>query len=229
MRLYSAWVKEIQLERQDWRSAWIACPPGAVPAPGQYIQAVDPTAWEAPLGFPLFPVDYGEGGFLAAAPVPSEWHPGTALRLRGPLGKGFQLPQTARRVALGGLGDGLERLLPLVHAAEEQGADVALFTDLAIPRLPPSVEVHPLSALPEASGWADWLAMDLPLEGLPDLRTHLGKFPRGISPCPAQVLIQTAMPCCGIGACAACALPHRRGLKLVCKDGPVFDLDQVAW
>ena len=133
------------------------------------------------------------------------------------------------RVALGIFGDELGRLLPVVDAAGKGQADVALFTDLPLPRLPASVEVRPLASLPEAPGWADWLALDLPLEALAGLRACLGLAPRMRLACAAQALIHTAMPCSGIGTCGACAVPHRQGWKLACKDGPVFDLDQLEW
>lgn len=34
---------------------------------------------------------------------------------------------------------------------------------------------------------------------------------------------------CGVGACLGCAIPTKRGYKRVCKDGPVFDLEEIAW
>jgi NAD(P)H-flavin reductase len=38
-----------------------------------------------------------------------------------------------------------------------------------------------------------------------------------------------AMPCSGLADCGVCAVPARRGYKLACKDGPVFDLDELDW
>lgn len=34
---------------------------------------------------------------------------------------------------------------------------------------------------------------------------------------------------CGVGACLGCAIETRSGYKLVCEDGPVFDLNEVVW
>jgi len=34
---------------------------------------------------------------------------------------------------------------------------------------------------------------------------------------------------CGVGACLGCAVKTRTGYKLVCKDGPVFDVKEVIW
>jgi dihydroorotate dehydrogenase electron transfer subunit len=39
----------------------------------------------------------------------------------------------------------------------------------------------------------------------------------------AQALVVPPMPC-GVGACQGCAVEVARGTKLVCIDGPVFDL-----
>ena len=34
---------------------------------------------------------------------------------------------------------------------------------------------------------------------------------------------------CGIGACYGCTINTKRGLKRVCQDGPVFELDDILW
>jgi dihydroorotate dehydrogenase electron transfer subunit len=34
---------------------------------------------------------------------------------------------------------------------------------------------------------------------------------------------------CGVGACRGCAIKTKAGYKLICKDGPVFDLQQIKW
>jgi hypothetical protein len=35
------------------------------------------------------------------------------------------------------------------------------------------------------------------------------------------------MPCAGLADCGVCAVELRRGWKLACKDGPVFDLRDI--
>lgn len=35
--------------------------------------------------------------------------------------------------------------------------------------------------------------------------------------------------CCGFGACLGCAVKTKYGYKLVCKDGPVFDAEEIIW
>jgi dihydroorotate dehydrogenase electron transfer subunit len=34
---------------------------------------------------------------------------------------------------------------------------------------------------------------------------------------------------CGFGACYGCTINTRKGLKQVCRDGPVFELDNILW
>jgi dihydroorotate dehydrogenase electron transfer subunit len=43
---------------------------------------------------------------------------------------------------------------------------------------------------------------------------------------PVQVLLEEGMGC-GTGICYGCAIETKRGMKLVCKDGPMVDLRQV--
>jgi len=43
-----------------------------------------------------------------------------------------------------------------------------------------------------------------------------------------QVSLEVRMGC-GIGACYGCTINTRKGLKQVCRDGPVFELDDILW
>ncbi|MCK4851872.1 MAG: dihydroorotate dehydrogenase electron transfer subunit [Candidatus Omnitrophica bacterium] len=45
---------------------------------------------------------------------------------------------------------------------------------------------------------------------------------------PAQVAYDEYMAC-GIGACRGCAVETVQGIKLACKDGPVFAADMIKW
>lgn len=225
MRVYEAQVSEIIWQPQAGRSARIACPTAAVPTPGRYVLAWSPEDVDAPLAAPLFTALTLPDGFIAASPIPLAWEPGTTLTLRGPLGRGFEPPSGLRRLALAALGPSLACLGPLMETALEQGGEVALFTDAPLPALPPAVEANPLAALPDALTWADFLALEIPLERLDGLPAHLGLDPAARDlPCLAQALVLTAMPCAGIGACGACSLETRHGWKLACEDGPVFPM-----
>lgn len=204
-------------------AARILCPPQLVPAPGQYLLAHDGS--DAPLAVSVFPAGPAVDGFLAAPSLPRAWTPGTPLHLRGPLGRGFSLPSTARRVALLAWNDLPARLLALLPQAFEQGAAVTLVCATTPRDLPPEVEVQPVQALEEALAWADFLAVDVGRESLPGLRERLGKQAQPAA--QIQVLVHTGMPCGALAECGVCAVRMRNGWKMACKDGPVFDWSEL--
>ena len=43
-----------------------------------------------------------------------------------------------------------------------------------------------------------------------------------------QVSLEVRMGC-GIGACYGCTINTKKGLRQVCRDGPVFELDDILW
>jgi dihydroorotate dehydrogenase electron transfer subunit len=149
--------------------------------------------------------------------------------LRGPLGHGFTPPAHLRHLLLAAAGDTTLRLTPLIAAAQSGNTDIVLCTDLPTAAISSSIEIYPLHSLPEILPWADYLALDVPSDTLPHLRTCLGLAPQTILPCPAQALLLTPMPCGALADCGACAIPTRQGYQLACKDGPVFDLRELMW
>ena len=226
-----------QIYLDERRAARIACPAGLVPAPGQYLLASAKSNPEASLAQPVYSTGSCPGGFYAAAPLPASsiWLPGTELNLRGPLGHGFNLPVSARKVALAALDGNSARLLALLEPTLAQNASVVLLCDQPPANLPTALEILPISALPETTGWADYLACQVRREGLPELlslltpeRNQSYAQSKSIPPRSgsAQALVETPVPCGGLAECGVCAVNLRpgRGFLLACKDGPVFDL-----
>lgn len=228
MRTYRGRVVETLLEPDGRTALRIACPPGAVPLPGQFVTARSLADRHAALPVTLFLAETWDDGFVAAPPAPFGWGLGSVLALRGPQGHGFHLPPAARRLALASF-ESISRLAPLALMAHERKMEVALFTDAPLPMLPAAVEAYPLAALPDVLHWADLLALDLPLPRLKGLRETLSLRPSDHLPCPTQVLLLTLMPCAGMAECGACAVPTRNGTLLACLDGPVFDLNLLNW
>jgi NAD(P)H-flavin reductase len=208
-------------------AARLVCLPKRVPAPGQYllIHAFDDSDFA--LATPVFNVGATSDGFLAAAPLPADWHPGTRLSLRGPLGRGFDLPISASRVALAALGGNPVRLLPLLDLALGRDMAVVLLCETQVEDLPSAVEVQPLSALPEVCVWADYLALDLPRSALSGLSNQLGLSGGEAGLPSAQALVDVPMPCGALADCGVCAVEVKRGWKLACKDGPVYELSEL--
>ena len=75
--------------------------------------------------------------------------------------------------------------------------------------------------------WADQICAALPADQLSALtsaiRTIKYRWERGF----ASALLEGPL-ICGVGACGACAVDLRRGTRLLCSDGPVFDLRDVT-
>jgi len=222
-------VIEMRLDLSGQLEALIACPEGITPQAGQYLLAVDPSDPTVALGTPVFLAKKTERGFWAAPPIPVTWRPGTDLHLAGPSGHGFSIPGNIQRLGLVALGETAARLMPLVWQFVSSQSSVTLFTDLPLPIAPSSLEVFPLVSLVEELNWPDIMVFDLPLNRLPELRSLLNLSQGQGLPCQAQVLVTTPMPCAGTAQCGVCAIPSRRGWKLTCADGPVFDLKQLKW
>lgn len=221
------WVREIRIDNHGQLAAWIRCDSGLLPEPGQYLLGRDPQDSEAALAAKLFPGQITDQGFLALD-FPRHVEPGTELELRGPLGRGFRLPNSVQRLALVAFAGGPDYLLPLAENALDRHTAVALFCDPPYPSLPSSIEISPLASLTEIWGWADFLVIELHLEALPNLRDLLGARTT-FSNLSGQVLLRTSMPCGGIAECGVCAVAQGRGWKYACRDGPVFDLHTLEF
>lgn len=212
-------IVEVYLEKNA--AARLSCPMGLVPGPGQYLLADIPTDTSGTLPVPIFQAGTIDGGFLAASPIPKAWTPGISLNLRGPLGNGFILPPGSRAVALAAFGETTQRLSALIEPAIAQGAAVTLLSEQPPQGLPNEVEIMPLGSLKDVTQWADYMALDMARE----MTRSLPEIFQSIMPsCETQVLVTTPMPCGGRGDCGVCAVPIKRGYKLICKDGPVLDL-----
>jgi dihydroorotate dehydrogenase electron transfer subunit len=223
-------ITDLYLEENGLMSGRITLPENLKPESGQYLLASSADAYEpAPLAL------FASGAWLedrlpVAPPLPPAWAVGSELSVRGPLGKGFQMPGSARRVALAAPAGPAHSLLPLLNLAVARGADVVLYTDEPIPQnLALAVEVSPLNQLAQAPTWADYLALELPADRLPQVDSLLGldQIPGGRCPCLAEVLVRTPMPCGGVAECGVCGVHSGGGWRLACKDGPVFALNSL--
>jgi dihydroorotate dehydrogenase electron transfer subunit len=85
--------------------------------------------------------------------------------------------------------------------------------------------VLPLSVSPLA--WADQVCVALPGDQLPALRDAIRaikyRWERGF----ASALLEGPIVC-GVGACGVCAVELRKRTRMLCSDGPVFDLRDVV-
>lgn len=223
MRRIPGYVAELQLLSNE-EQVFITCPPEFIPGPGQFMLAAEKGAIRAT---PLIPAGRLKHGFMAALPLRESWKPGTALTLFGPLGNGFYLPREVQRLAMIALGRTNSCLLPLMRDNNAAPSNITLFSDILPADLSPDVEVYPLQDFPESIGWADFFVVDMPLMSLGILDAMFSQPSLNISNLRGQVLVQSEMPCCGLGKCGVCAIKVKRSWKLTCEDGPVFELSGV--
>ncbi len=166
------------------------------------------------------------------------------IDILGPLGRGFSISPTTKRLLLvaGGIG-----LSPLVFAAAEavkNGLEVKLLLGAST-----KAQLYPKELLPadiavvvvtedgsagkkglitdhlgQFASWADQICACGPVGMYQAMDTQKKRW-RGKS---VQVSLEARMGC-GVGACFGCTINTRSGLKRVCRDGPVFELTDVLW
>jgi dihydroorotate dehydrogenase electron transfer subunit len=173
---------------------------------------------------------------------------GERLRVLGPLGNGFSVPETASSVALiaGGVGMPPLYFLARMLRRARPGCAMTLFYGgrgasdlLELPRW-------------EAQDVAVSLATDDGSAGHHGLVTaallaHLSRAPvdylAACGPLPMLRAVQRialatgirgelaleARMACGVGACLGCVCATIRGNRRVCVDGPIFALDEVSF
>ncbi len=210
-------------------------------APGRFVLA----ELDGYLRAPLFPAYLAAESFDVLIPPD---HPaatlqsGDGVNLISPLGRGFEVPATARRLLLVTDTAHLPILLPLAQS-RNQGFSVALLlsaptaADLyPIQMLPPELEIHlvtadgsaghpgsPLDPFPDLVRWADCVC----IAQEPAIYPAMAEIVREVRIRPGQHFAQALIvpaAVCGVGACQGCAVEVARGTKLACTDGPVFDL-----
>jgi hypothetical protein len=201
---------------------------------GQYLLVSADNGQDDPIPSALFIESVDGDEVSICSPSPEGWIPGQMLSFRGPLGHGFRLPGLFRRMALIGLDDHPGRLMSLVQVGRLMKADIVLaggfFSNPMITHdIPPQVELDGLEQLTELITWADFVAMDVPLEKIHALGELIGETASRTMNRDIQVLVHTGMPCGGIADCGICAVKTKRGYKLACQDGPVFDLAELSF
>jgi dihydroorotate dehydrogenase electron transfer subunit len=176
--------------------------------------------------------------------------PGDPVFAWGPLGRGFSLRGPGQNLLLVGGGIGIAPLVWLAEEAVARGRNVVLIhgardSSAVLPaeELPQEVELvvttedgslgrrgRVTAALPEYWAWADQLFACGPepmFAALRDVVRALEGPGRARARKPVQALLEAPMAC-GTGICYGCAVFDRRGApRLVCKDGPRFELRDI--
>ena len=165
---------------------------------------------------------------------------GASLDILGPLGHGWTLRPTTRNALLIGEERQISALTLLAQIALEQDIAVTLINqshtlEESYPPalLSPEIEYHVvpeeqsnnfIQLLTETLLWADAAYCSVSRETSVALYAHFERL-RGKNFAQGTLIQPLA---CGTGICFACSVETRIGQKLVCRDGPIFDLRDIA-
>ena len=169
---------------------------------------------------------------------------GDSIEFLGPLGNGFSMGRDTRSLLLIAGGTGIAPLIFLGENALEQGKGVTLLCGASS-----GSQLYPAHLLPQGitcvtaaedgarcdkkgrvtdliPGYIRGTDEAFSCGPIPMYRTlaRQGLFRNK----PCQVSLEVRMGC-GFGVCYGCSIKTRQGLKEVCKDGPVFNLDDILW
>jgi dihydroorotate dehydrogenase electron transfer subunit len=255
MHLEQAVVVSSERAYENTHLLWLSAPAvGRAAGAGQFLmircgEGYDPLL-PRPMSFHRFRRAGGERQFALLFDIRgrgTEWlarrEPGDAISVFGPLGHGYAVDKASHNLLLVAGGTGVAALVALADEAAAEGRSLTLLHGARTAArlfptalLPPEVEV--MSATDDGSAGHHGLVTDLLPQYLPwaDQVFACGPTPmfpamadvvrREASRKPVQVLLEERMAC-GTGVCYGCAVFTRRGVRLVCKDGPRFELREV--
>jgi len=168
---------------------------------------------------------------------------GDLVDVLGPLGRPFKIERHARHLLLVGGGVGIVPLVALAEEAIRRDVSVTLLCGFRAvskvfpaDRLPAEVEYHVATddgstghqgfvttLAEEHVAWADQICACGPVAMLKALARL--ERPRAL---PVHIAMEERMGC-AMGVCLGCVVPTRRGPRRVCRDGPVFSVDEMGW
>ncbi len=223
-------------------------------APGRFVMVQASTAWDPLLrrAFSIHDVSPQQLSILyRVVGRGTEWisrrKPGDTLNLVGPLGTGFDLNSPIRKALLIAGGMGIAPFSLLAKRLREQDVEVLLFYGART-----ASELVAVDAL-QADGVSVLTATDDGSRG--ETGTITGLFQKhfrkvepaaafkvyACGPLPmlfevARITRDTGVACevslestmaCGMGTCMGCVMETVKGYQRVCREGPVFDAEEL--
>jgi len=175
----------------------------------------------------------------------SQRHIGDTVELFGPLGNGFSINPNSQNLLLVAGGIGIAPLRFLAQEALNQGYSVTLLLGASN-----ASQLYPRHLLPSEAklitttedgtdgqkGMVTNLLPDFITSSdqvfacgpIPMYRDMTNKYHPLLKNKPVQVSLEMRMGC-GLGVCYGCTVKTKRGLKQTCRDGPVFNLEDILW
>lgn len=171
----------------------------------------------------------------------SQCQAGEKIDLLGPLGNGFIIHPTSRKLLLVAGGIGIAPLVFLAKEAIKKGLEVNLLYGTATasqlyPHLPSGVKL--ITATEDGSHGTKGMITDIlgDFTGSTDQVFACGPLPMykamalvpELKDKPVQISLEVRMGC-GLGICYGCTVKTRNGIRQACKHGPIFSLEEVLW
>ncbi len=230
---------------------WLRCPDIAQKAkPGQFVMAYCGVKCILPRPLSIHRSENDKIALFYAVlaegkgtPWLSERRKSDRVSMMGPLGNGFFLNSTSQNLLLVAGGNGIAALYFLAQEAAEQNHHVRLLygtkDEKRLP-IPPVIETIPTTEdgsvghkgvvldliKPEVIKWADQVFACGPTAMYRDMVNR--KKELGLTGKSVQITLEMRMGC-GRGVCYGCTVKTKGGLKQVCHDGPVFELNDIIW
>lgn len=172
--------------------------------------------------------------------------PGDRMDLIGPLGTGWEIPETPVRALLVAGGLGVAPLRMLAEALTRTGSTVALAYGAPTAERLTGVEIfhaagcQVISCTDDGSAGTHGLVtlasgdvlgageVDIVYTCGPEVMQRAVAAQAREAGVRCQVSLERLMAC-GIGACLSCVVPTTTGQRRACVDGPVFNAEDVIW
>jgi dihydroorotate dehydrogenase electron transfer subunit len=176
----------------------------------------------------------------------SQKQKGEKLNVLGPLGKGFKIESDDLILVAGGLGVAPLRFLAdeavkhgkKIHALLGAGTKECVLCEKDLLPISENVKVTTDDGSYGEKGLVTDLLNSVLLSHSLIETTIYACGPRAMLAEVARVAGENEIPCqvsleaymaCGIGACLGCAVETLNGYKMACKDGPVFNAEEIKW
>lgn len=179
----------------------------------------------------------------------SELKQGNKADVLGPLGKGFAIPDKAKDVVIVAGGIGVAPLVALAEKAVDSPQSIVHRKPLVLLGARTRNDVLCEREFKKL-GCEVKVSTDDGSQGhkgrVTDLLSTVNRQLSTIYACGPEAMLKKVAAiarkrkaeayasleekiACGVGACLGCAIETRSGYKLVCEDGPVFELDEIIW
>jgi dihydroorotate dehydrogenase electron transfer subunit len=156
----------------------------------------------------------------------------TSLAIIGPLGNGFSIEPFSKKLLLLAGGIGISPLAFLAQQALNQlykqnlplnKMEIITLTDDGSDGI--KGKISDFQHLPAYINQADQVFVCGPLPMYQALFELIGQ--KSLKK-RVQASLEVRMGC-GFGVCYGCGIKTRQGMKMVCGDGPIFDMDEILW